>query len=435
MAKQIIQPVRGTRDYSGSDMHRFRQVMETIGSVVECYHFHELQTPIFEFSDVFHRSLGDSSDVVSKETYSFTDRGGEHITLRPEFTAAIVRAFISGGHTQQLPFKVWYRGPAFRYERPQKGRLRQFHQVGVEALGASEPWQDAQVIACAYDALKALAQLNGDDSPTPFDVTLELNTLGDKASRDAYRQMLVEYFRTHIGSLSEESRIRLEKNPLRILDSKQEEDRAIIADAPLFDDALNEDSKAWIMQVQEMLHSLHIPFRLNPRLVRGLDYYSHTVFEFTTDRLGSQATVCAGGRYDGLIEQMGGGAIPAVGWAVGVERLMLLLEQSSQHMHHPLLPMLMFIVMDDKALLSALRMSREIHTIGYAADIITHKNMGKAIKKAQQQGASHIVVLGENEVQTGTYSLKYLATGESFAFNDTEKLIRLLAASFATTRE
>lgn len=303
MAK--LQPVRGTHDLMPTDMRRHRAVGDTARHVAGCYGFDEIATPIFEFADVFRRTLGDTTDIVTKEMYSFVDKGGEEITLRPENTAGVVRAVLSNGLLQQGPLKYFYFGPMFRYERPQKGRQRQFHQIGVELIAVPEPQGDVEVIACGWAILHALGF--GDR------VVLELNTLGDGESRLAYRDALVGYLRGHVGALSEDSRARLERNPLRILDSKDEGDRRIVAEAPRFDAYLTGSARDFFARVTGGLEALGLPYRLNPRLVRGLDYYCHTAFEFTTDALGAQGTVMAGGRYDGLIAEMGGPASAGVG--------------------------------------------------------------------------------------------------------------------------
>ena len=289
-----LRPVRGTHDLLPEDNRRHRRVIETFRDIAERFAFGEIATPIFEFAEVFKRTLGETSDIVTKEMYTFTDRGGDLITLRPEYTAGIARAFISGGLQQQLPLKFYGHGPMFRYERPQKGRQRQFHQLDAEILGVAEPLADIEVIALGATLLEALGMA---------DVTeLELNTLGDPESRAAYRAALVDYFEGHRDGLSEDSLRRLDRNPLRILDSKDEGDRAVVVDAPLMGDYLNAASADMFGAVRAGLDRLGIAYRLNPRLVRGLDYYTHTAFEFTTRKLGAQGAVIAGGRYDGLID-------------------------------------------------------------------------------------------------------------------------------------
>ncbi len=401
MSKKFIQPVRGTHDVYGEEMRLFTHIIRQMQDVATLYGFTEMQTPVFEFSEVFHRSLGDTSDVVSKETYTFMDRGGESITLRPEFTAAIVRAFLSGGYTQQLPFKVSYNGAAFRYERPQKGRLRQFHQVGLECLGATEPWQDTEMIACAAQFLR---QLNLED-----DVTLELNTLGDMESRHAYREALIAYFSTHKDALSQESQLRLAKNPLRILDSKQPEDKEVVASAPLFEAFMTPPSRSWFDEVCKGLDVLGVTYAISPRLVRGLDYYTHTVFEFTTDKLGSQSTVLAGGRYNGLVQQMGGADIPGMGWAAGIERLMLLAQmqpesRDSQQIQVVIAPT------DASYHAHALKLADDLRNAQVRAEMIPHHNINKSLKKALNMHASHFIVMGEDELTHDRYLVKDLSS-------------------------
>ena len=291
MAK--IQNVRGTYDLYGDAKKKTKQVTRIGESVVEKYGFEEIETPIFEFTEVFARNLGDTSDIVTKEMYCFEDRGGESLTLRPEGTAGAIRAFVSNGMQQNLPLKLYYQGPMFRYERPQKGRQRQFTQFGVELLGADTPQADVEVIAMAYEFLEKLG-LQGQ-------VTVEINSLGDTESRNTYREKLVNYLRQHYDELSEDSKNRLERNPLRVLDSKEECDKIVVENAPLYADSLNEASRTFFAKVLAGLDRLGIKYRVNNRLVRGLDYYTHTVFELVTDKLGAQGTVLAGGRYDGLV--------------------------------------------------------------------------------------------------------------------------------------
>jgi histidyl-tRNA synthetase len=293
-------------------MRRHRHVIESARSLAARYGFAEIATPIFEFTEVFQRTLGDTSDVVTKEMYTFTDRGGTQITLRPENTAGVARALISGALGHRMPIKSFYAGPMFRYERPQKGRLRQFHQIGVELIGVAEPLADIEVIALGAHLLDELGVLDK--------TTLQLNTLADAASRQAYRTALVAYLQANEDALSTESRERLVRNPLRVLDSKNERDQAVLTDAPVIDDHLSAEAGAFFDTVCEGLMGIGVSFTRNPKLVRGLDYYCHTAFEFTTEALGAQGAVLAGGRYDGLVETMGGPPTPGVGWAGGIER-------------------------------------------------------------------------------------------------------------------
>jgi len=311
-----LQPARGTHDILPDEMRAQRRVVDIAGAVAERYGYEFMATPIFEFSQVFKRTLGDTSDIVTKEMYTFIDKGDDEITLRPENTAGVARCYMSQGLAQKAPVRFFYAGPMFRYERPQKGRLRQFHQFGIENIGIPGAFADIEVIATGARILDELGVADK--------TVLELNTLGDGESRDAYRTVLVEYLENRIDELSKESRDRLNRNPLRILDSKDEGDRKVVAGAPVFSDYLNDTSRAFFDEVREGLAALDISYRLNPRLVRGLDYYSHTAFEFTTEHLGSQGAVMAGGRYDGLIGMMGGPATPGVGGAAGIERRAML---------------------------------------------------------------------------------------------------------------
>jgi histidyl-tRNA synthetase len=312
------QAVRGTQDMFGETEERFAHVVSTFERVRRLYGFKGLQLPVIEPTAVFARSLGEATDVVSKEMYSFDDRGGDSITLRPEFTAGIARAYLTNGWQQHAPMKVSTHGPLFRYERPQKGRYRQFHQIDAEIIGAAEPQADVELLVMADQLLKELGINDG--------VTLQLNTLGDGASRDAWRAALVAYFNDHKDVLSEDSMARLEKNPLRILDSKDPDDRGVAHAAPKIDEYLSGEAQDFFGAVTAGLDAAGVAWTRNAQLVRGLDYYRHTAFEFVTDRLGAQGTVLGGGRYDGLIENLGGPATPAVGWAAGIERLAMLLE-------------------------------------------------------------------------------------------------------------
>ncbi len=393
-----LQPVRGTHDLLPEAYRVHHHVVETARRVCATYGYAEMATPLFEFSEVFCRTLGDTSDIVTKEMYTFQDRGGDSLTLRPEGTAAVARAFISNGLGQNLPWKVFYQGPMFRYERPQKGRQRQFHQFGVEFLGVSGPEADVETIACGAAVLRALGVLEN--------TTLEINTLGDRDSRAAYRETLVAYLRAHADRLSEDSRERLERNPLRILDSKDEGDRAVIADAPLFADSLTPDAQAWFAAVQEGLAALGLTARHNPHLVRGLDYYDHTAFEFTTTALGAQGTVLAGGRYDSLIESMGGPATCGVGFAAGVERLTLLADE-------PALPPgpVVMVPLGDGALGPAMTLAETLRQVGVAVDMTWSGNLKKRLKRADRLRARLVVMLGEDELARGEATLRHMESG------------------------
>lgn len=394
-----LQPVRGTHDILPEEMRRHRAVVETARAVAERFGYPLVATPIFEFSEVFKRTLGDTSDIVTKEMYSFTDRGGETLTLRPEGTAGIARALISGGLSQDLPLKFFYNGPMFRYERPQKGRMRQFHQIGVELLGVARPLGDVEVIALGVQILRELGILGH--------TTLELNTLGDGESRQSYRKVLVGYFEGHRDRLSADSRERLTRNPLRILDSKDEGDRAIVAAAPLFGDHLNQASRDFFAEVTAGLDALGIAYTINPRLVRGLDYYCHTAFEFTTDKLGAQSTVMAGGRYDGLIDMMGGPETPGVGWAAGIERLSLMLAAP------PAAPRPIAVVpVGGEAETTALKLANDLRSAGFVVELGFGGNVGKRMKRANKLNACAAVLIGTDELARNVATLRDLDSGE-----------------------
>src|SRR3954451_19821713 len=313
-----VQPVRGTQSLLGEDADRLAAVVGAFDRVRRLYGFKRVEVPTIEPTQVFARSIGETTDVVSKEMYSFEDRGGESITLRPEFTAGICRAYLSEGWQQHAPLKVATHGSAFRYERPQKGRFREFHQLDAEIIGAAEPQADVEILSFGHQLLIELGIAEG--------VTLELNTLGDPETRDAWRGALIDYFRSHKGALSKDSVARLERNPLRILDSKDPKDRGICENAPNVDEYLTAEAADFFAAVTAGVDAASVPWTRNQRLVRGLDYYRHTAFEFVTDRLGAQGTVIAGGRYDGLIEALGGPYTPAIGWAAGIERLAMMID-------------------------------------------------------------------------------------------------------------
>ncbi len=393
-----LQPPRGTHDLIADDQRRHARVVGTARSTAALYGFDEWATPIFEDTAVFSRTLGDTSDVVTKEMYTFDDRGGDSITLRPEGTAGICRALVSKGLTQALPQKVFYAGPMFRYERPQKGRYRQFHQVGAELIGPAEPLADAEVISCGWDILTRL--------DIAADTVLEINTLGDRPSRDAYRAALVAYFSAHREALSAESRDRLERNPMRILDSKDPGDRAVVADAPTIAAHLTVEAGQFYAALLSHLDRFGVPFRENPRIVRGLDYYNHTAFEFVTGRLGAQGTVMAGGRYDGLVEQMGGPPTPAVGWAAGIERLAMLGGEA------PAVPGPVAVVpVGEDAEAAAMGVLQALRQAGIRAEMAYRGNLKRRLERANRIGARAAVILGAEEAARGVAQLKRLDTG------------------------
>jgi histidyl-tRNA synthetase len=401
MASPKLQPPRGTHDLSGDAFRRHHHVIETARRICALYGFEEWATPIFEDARVFLRGLGETSDVVSKEMYSFTDRGGEDVVLRPEGTAGICRALVSQGLTQSLPRKVFYAGPMFRYERPQAGRTRQFHQIGAEILGAAEPLADAEVIAAGHHIQRELGIAEG--------TTLEVNTLGDAASRDSYRAALVAHFTTHRDALSEDSQRRLEKNPLRIIDSKDAKDREAVAAAPTIEPYLTDAARAHWDGLRRHLDSFRVPFRENPRIVRGLDYYSHTAFEFVTDRLGAQGTVMGGGRYDGLVEEMGGPPTPSVGWAGGVERLSLLVEQAGNL--PPVARPIHVIPVGEAEEALALTTLQALREAGLVAETAYRGNLKRRLERANKGHARAALIIGESEAARGVAQLRMLDAG------------------------
>jgi len=395
---QKLQSVRGTKDLFFEEAEKFRYVVDTAWRVAKLFCFKEIHTPIFEFTEVFKRTLGETSDVVNKEMYTFEDKGGESITLRPEFTAGIARAFISNGLQQNLPLKLFSAGPLFRYERPQKGRQRQFHQVNFEWLGEKEPYADIEIIALANHFLHELGIKS---------TKLHLNSLGNKESRENYQNKLVEYLQDYRNELSDDSKNRLEKNPMRILDSKDEEDRKIIKNAPLMPESLDAESKDFFAKVKDGLKRLTIDFTENPKIVRGLDYYNHTVFEFISEseELGAQNTVLAGGRYDGLIANMGGPETPAVGFAAGIERLMLGVKfEKKEEERTVILPI------GEEATLWALELANRKEN--NHCEIIYGSNLKKKLQKADKMSATHAIIIGDNEIREGFYIIKNMKTGE-----------------------
>ncbi|THD35544.1 MAG: histidine--tRNA ligase [Sphingomonas sp.] len=390
--------VRGTQDIFGDDQRRFARVLEAFEKVRRLYAFQRVDIPMFEDTQVFARSIGETTDVVSKEMYSFEDRGGDSITLRPEFTAGICRAYLTEGWQQYAPLKLVTSGAVFRYERPQKGRYRQFHQIDAEVIGAAEPAADIELLAFADQLLNELGIAEG--------VTLQLNTLGDAETRDAWRGALVAHFEQHRGELSEDSLVRLDKNPMRILDSKDPRDRPIADAAPDIDAHLSSDAGAFFEAVTKGLDAAGVKWTRNSRLVRGLDYYRHTAFEFVTDRLGAQGTVLAGGRYDGLIEALGGPHTPGVGWAAGVERLAMLLEEPKPERIDAVI-----VPMGNAAEQVALCVLTDLRRFGLAVDMAYKGNMKRRLAKANAMDAAFAVIVGDDELAKGVGSIKDLIDG------------------------
>ena len=398
MAKiETPRAIRGTQSMLGEEAARFTHVVETFERVRRLYGFQRVEVPVFEATAVFSRSLGETTDVVAKEMYSFQDRGGDSLTLRPEFTAGIARAYLTEGWQQYAPLKVATHGPLFRYERPQKGRFRQFHQLDAEVIGAAEPAADVELLAFADQLLHDLKVADG--------VTLQLNTLGDSATREAWRQALVAHFEGARDALSEESVERLAKNPLRILDSKDPRDRPIADAAPEIDAHMSAEAGQFFEAVTKGLDAAGVKWTRNARLVRGLDYYRHTAFEFVTDRLGAQGTVLGGGRYDGLIETLGGPHTPAVGWAAGIERLAMLVEAPEPDGR-------CVAVIPDKPELEteALVLTSQLRKAGVAAEIGYRGNGKRRTELATKRNAIALLFVRSADAVGGRLYLRYLSS-------------------------
>ncbi|MEB3356439.1 MAG: histidine--tRNA ligase [Synechococcales bacterium] len=398
-----VKAIRGTKDILPEDVGYWQQVEAIARDILAKAAYREIRTPIFEQTDLFERGIGEATDVVGKEMYTFLDRGDRSLTLRPENTAGVVRAFIEHGlHAQGGVQRLWYCGPMFRYERPQAGRQRQFHQLGLEVLGSDDPRADTEVIAIATDWLKAIGLSN---------LSLEFNSVGTTGDRQQYREALVAYLTQYQDDLDADSQDRLTRNPLRILDSKVERTQEILQEAPSLLDHLSPESRQRFEQTQHLLDILEIEYRVNPRLVRGLDYYTHTVFEIQSADLGAQATVCGGGRYDGLVEMLGGPPTPAVGWASGLERLILLLQQLA-----PLgtAPVDFYVVSKgDRAEANAMHLTQRLRHLGFSVEMdLSGSAFGKQMKRADRSGAMACLVLGDGETDKGVVQLKWLTTGD-----------------------
>ncbi|WP_017292967.1 histidine--tRNA ligase [Geminocystis herdmanii] len=413
-----IQAIRGTKDILPHEVIYWQYLEKTASEILTKANYQEIRTPIFEQTPLFERGIGEATDVVGKEMYTFTDKGDRTITLRPEGTAGVVRSYIqnklsaSGGVD-----RLWYSGAMFRYERPQAGRQRQFHQIGLELLGSDAPRGDVEVIAIATDILKALGLKN---------LTLQINSVGSKEDRLAYKQALVDYLTPYKADLDADSQDRLTRNPLRILDSKDQKTQEIAKKAPSILDFLGNDSQKHFNQVCTLLSLLGISFELNPRLVRGLDYYTNTAFEIISSDLGAQATVCGGGRYNGLVSQLGGVSTPAVGWAMGMERLILLLEKLQ-----PLKatsPDIYFVSRGEKAESEALVIAQNLRHHGFKVELdLSGSNFAKQFKRGDRSGAKICLVLGDSEVEEGTIQVKNLETAEQKTLSQADLITNLLS--------
>jgi histidyl-tRNA synthetase len=396
-----IQAIRGTKDILPQEVGYWQKVESVARQIFARALYQEIRTPIFEQTDLFERGIGEATDVVGKEMYSFKDRGDRPITLRPEGTAGVVRAFIEHpfqGSVQRL----WYIGPMFRYERPQAGRYRQFHQIGLELLGSNSPIADVEVIAIASDILQTLGLKS---------LKLDLNSVGNREDRQNYREALVNYLTPYKDDLDPDSQDRLDRNPLRILDSKSAKTKEITANAPIILDYLGNESKKHFEQVQQLLTDLGIKYQLNPHLVRGLDYYTHTAFEIQSDDLGAQATVCGGGRYDGLVKELGGVETPAVGWAIGMERLILLLQQLQEAPN--LIPDFYFVSRGEIAQNQALILAQQLRNSGFIVELdLSGSGFKKQFERASKSQAIACLILGEEEAQNQKIQLKWMSSRE-----------------------
>lgn len=393
-----LQAPRGTTDILFNDSETFQKIVDTARQLSKNYGASEIHTPIFEHSGVFKRTLGEDSDIVHKEMYSFMDRSDNELTLRPEGTAPVVRAVLSNSLTQSLPLKLFYAGPMFRYERPQKGRQRQFHQWGFEVFGVQSPNIDIELLNFAWTYFDKLGLKDK--------ISLEINSIGDKESRDKYKEALVSFYNQHKENLSEDSLRRLSQNPLRILDSKDKGDKEINKNAPAIDDYLNEVSQNYYSKILSGLDALGLQYTKNSRLVRGLDYYNHVVFEFKAEGLGAQDTVLSGGRYDGLVKTMGGPEMASVGLAAGVERLGLLLGET-KNQNKPVV----FISLDEKCDNYTLNILNQLRTKGVTCELTYTGNLSKRMKKAAKLGADYVIIIGEDEMAKKEVCIKNLSAG------------------------
>lgn len=398
-----IQSIRGMNDLLPEDSPCWQYLESTVSELLSRYGYGEIRFPILEPTELFKRTIGEVTDIVEKEMYTFDDRNGDSVTLRPEGTAGCVRACKQHGLTYNQIQRLWYQGPMFRYERPQKGRLRQFHQIGAEVFGLKGPDIDAEMITMTW---RLWQQLGLTDV-----VTLQLNTLGTSESRGSYRDALVAYLEQRKDQLDEDSQRRLSSNPMRILDSKNADTQALLNDAPVLHDFLDDESLQHFDQLRGLLDAVGIPYEVNPRLVRGLDYYGKTVFEWVTSSLGAQGTVCAGGRYDGLVEQLGGRSTPAVGFAMGVERLVLLLDAAGVVPDSIARQVDVYLVAAGDVQAEALKLGEELRTHCSTLRVQNHcggGNLKKQMKKANESGAIVALILGENEVASGEVAIKFL---------------------------
>jgi histidyl-tRNA synthetase len=411
MAGKSLQSIRGIHDGLPDEVSRWQQVEQAAHKIFARYAYSEVRLPVLEPTELFVRSIGEATDIVSKEMYAFIDRGGDHICLRPEGTAGAVRAYLQGGLTRAGAQRWYYIGPMFRRERPQKGRLRQFQQIGVEMLGVVGPVEDAEILAMAHAFLSELGI---------SELRLEINSLGCPECRPAYRDILVAYLRSRVEKLCETCKERIEKNPLRVLDCKLESCQKELADAPEMIGHLCEECEAHFSGLRQGLDALAVPYYVNPRIVRGLDYYNRTAFEVVTDQLGAQGTVLAGGRYDGLVQGLGGPATPAIGFAAGIERLAMLLEDVESPK-----PEIAMVAIGDAVLSYALQQAAVLRAAGLSVVFCGGGSAKRQFKMADREGARFVVVIGEDEMQTGQLTLKDMMSGEQSQFEISALIAKL----------
>jgi len=403
-----VQRVKGVNDILPTESRQWQALEAIILNVMKCFAYGEIRPPLFEKTELFARGVGEDTDIVSKEMYTFSDMSGNSLTLRPELTAGVVRSYIQNNLQQVSPVqKLWYEGPMFRQERPQKGRYRQFWQFGAEAIGSPNPEQDVEIIVLFYSILQELGIADS--------VTLKINSVGDGESRLSYRKALQNYLKPRLNELSETSQRRFETNPLRILDSKAPNDREIIKKAPRIRECLNAASAAHYEAVLAMLETNEIPYVQDDLLVRGLDYYTHTIFEFTSDALGAQDAICGGGRYNDLVRELGGSDVPAIGWASGIERLLLVVDAIKPLGSDPVLD-LYLVVLGDKLRTEGPRLVQTWRSAGLSCDFDTLRRSLKAqMREANRQGARFAAILGEDEFSKGIVQLKNFESGEQRA--------------------
>lgn len=409
----MIQKPKGTYDVYGDKSKKILYLENLMKNLMETYNYEYVRTPLFESSELFHRGVGETTDIVTKETYDFIDRGERHMTLRPEGTAGVVRSFIENKMYAEVtqPVKCWYYGPMYRYERPQSGRFREFYQFGCEVFGSSNPLNDAEIISIPVNFYRLLG-LKG--------IKVNINSLGDKQSREQYRNALIEYFKPHIDDLCEDCKCRFEKNPLRILDCKIDKDKEIMKNAPKTIDYLNEESKKHFEDVKKYLDALQIEYKVNTNLVRGLDYYSHTVFEVeaSVEGFGSQNVLCGGGRYDNLVENIGGPATKGVGFAMGIERLLTALEFENINLNENNNVDVYVIPVDESIKYDASSLVMSLRLNGFKVDMdYMNRNMKSNFKQADRINAKYIIIIGEDEVKTNTLTIKNNKTKEEHKIN------------------